>query len=116
MDPLNTLGDISLSICTMTDISTICAGDFEPLLHRSLFIRFTPEVSWSAELIEVSQHSAHSDALRQPFSIILRTTQKNEYFAQAIFEVEHPTLGILPLFLVPIGPDSEGMRYQAIFS
>lgn len=35
---------------------------------------------------------------------------------QAIYNVEHDTLGALEIFLVPIGPDALGMRYEAIFN
>jgi hypothetical protein len=35
---------------------------------------------------------------------------------QAIYAMRHPTLGALDVFLVPIGPDAVGMRYQAVFN
>ena len=35
---------------------------------------------------------------------------------QAIYPVTHPALGVLEIFLVPIGPVSGGNGYQAIFS
>jgi hypothetical protein len=34
---------------------------------------------------------------------------------QHIYALEHTSLGKLELFLVPIGPDERGMRYQAVF-
>jgi hypothetical protein len=30
--------------------------------------------------------------------------------------MEHAAIGTFELFLVPIGPDREGMRYEAIFT
>lgn len=37
---------------------------------------------------------------------------------QGIHDLEHPTLGTLPIFIVPIGPnvDRTGFLYQAIFN
>jgi hypothetical protein len=35
---------------------------------------------------------------------------------QATYRVEHESLGALEIFLVPIGPDAAGMRYEAIFN
>ena len=35
---------------------------------------------------------------------------------QATYRLESPDLGDLEVFLVPIGPDAVGMRYEAIFN
>jgi hypothetical protein len=35
---------------------------------------------------------------------------------QRIYRLRHPVMGELDLFLVPIGPDGEGMRYEAVFT
>ncbi len=37
---------------------------------------------------------------------------------QGIHDLEHPTLGTLPIFIVPIGPNTDrtGFLYQAIFN
>ena len=35
---------------------------------------------------------------------------------QLIYSLEHATLGTLEVFLVPVGPDAVGMRYDAVFS
>ncbi|HAV35428.1 MAG TPA: hypothetical protein DCX52_03555 [Massilia sp.] len=35
---------------------------------------------------------------------------------QAIHTLEHPVLGTLAIFLVPVGRDARGMQYQAIFN
>lgn len=36
--------------------------------------------------------------------------------AQGIYRIEHNTLGALELFLVPIGRNQTGVRYEAIFN
>jgi len=35
---------------------------------------------------------------------------------QGIHALHHEKLGSFDLFLVPIGPDAQGMRYQAVFN
>lgn len=35
---------------------------------------------------------------------------------QAIYHLEHAVLGPMDVFLVPIGRDTEGIRYEAIFN
>jgi hypothetical protein len=55
------------------------------------------------------------DAPRRAFSIILRAS-KEIVLPQRIYRVEHAALGALDLFLVPLGPDQEGMRYEAVFT
>jgi hypothetical protein len=35
---------------------------------------------------------------------------------QGTFEFSHPELGTLPLFIVPIAPDADGARYEAVFN
>jgi hypothetical protein len=35
---------------------------------------------------------------------------------QRIYRLQHEELGQLELFLVPIGPDADGMCYEAVFS
>ena len=52
---------------------------------------------------------------RVPFSLLFRNPQRL-YFPQAIYHIEHEQLGAMQIFLVPMGPDAEGMQYEAIFN
>jgi hypothetical protein len=40
------------------------------------------------------------------------------HLPQSTYRFEHDTLGVLDLFVVPIGPpaDGDGMLYEAVFS
>jgi len=49
------------------------------------------------------------------FSLIFRGS-RGAALVQDTYRVEHPQLGVFPLFLVPIGPNQDDMRYQAIFA
>jgi hypothetical protein len=54
------------------------------------------------------------DAL-QPFALIFQSTNTS-YLTQATYRVSHESLGEQDIFMVPIGPNSVGMRYEATFS
>jgi hypothetical protein len=49
------------------------------------------------------------------FSIMFRSAS-NTVLPQRIYHLEHATLGAFGLFLVTIGPDAAGMRYEAVFT
>jgi len=66
----------------------------------------------------------HADALgtpqgsagqRRPFSLVFRGPRE-PVLGQRTYTLEHPQMHVLDLFLVPIGPDRNGMRYEAIFT
>ncbi len=52
---------------------------------------------------------------RSPFSLIFRGPFQ-PVLPQRIWPLEHAALGRLEVFLVPIGPDGAGMRYEAVFN
>ncbi len=51
---------------------------------------------------------------RDPFSVEFHARLPH-YVEQQIFSIEHEKLGEFDLFLVPLGPDAEGHRYEAVF-
>lgn len=52
---------------------------------------------------------------RRQFSLVFRGPFE-PMLPQLIYPLTHDELGSLDLFLVPIGPDQVGMRYQAAFA
>lgn len=67
-------------------------------------------------LIEANALGAGSGAPagRAPFSLVFRGP-RGAALAQQIHPLAHAELGVLEVFLVPIGPDAEGPRYEAVF-
>lgn len=59
--------------------------------------------------------SGHSTPTQEQFSLFFHGPKETN-LGQGTFALEHDQLGAFPLFLVPIGPDTEGMRYQAVFN
>jgi hypothetical protein len=52
---------------------------------------------------------------REPFSLIFLGPPE-PVLAQRIYRLEHDEMGALELFLVPIGRDAAGARYEAAFN
>ncbi len=50
----------------------------------------------------------------EPFSVVFRGPP-DLVVPQRIYRLENDRLGVIEIFLVPIGPDAEGMRFQAVF-
>jgi hypothetical protein len=90
--------------------------DFSPLLNQTLHIRFSPEITLPAELVQVRTVESYSPLDRKPFAIVLRTDQKTHYYHQTTAVLEHPEKGDLPLFFVPLGFDGQGVLYEALFA
>jgi hypothetical protein len=56
-----------------------------------------------------------TSARRQPFSLVFRGPRV-PLLPQRIYRLEHDRMGALELFIVPLGPDGDGLRYEAIFT
>ncbi len=74
------------------------------------------------QLISVTDRSAFASGkisreqgMRMPFSIVFRGPLKL-HLPQHIYHIEHARLEPMDIFIVPIGPDQEGMLYEAVFS
>jgi len=92
------------------------SSDFAHLKGTDISIRFHPEVTLEARLLDVSEVKGDTTLERNPFSLILQTTQKKEAYPQAIYTLIHPEKGDMQLFMVPLGNDGNGMRYEIVFS
>ncbi len=105
-------------------LDQLTSADFAPYLKQTFRIYFAPTECIETELIQVDDLPGGYDDLdegeppprRKPFSLIFRSEQVDSYLPQKIYTVQHEQIGSLDIFLVPIGPDPKGMRYQAIFA
>jgi len=62
------------------------------------------------QLVEATAGSSPEE-----FSLVFRGPTA-PVLEQSIVDLHHDRLGDVGLFLVPIGPDAEGMQYQAVFA
>jgi len=91
---------------------------FADRIGETFSVSFDPDEPTEVELISVTDlGSDRAEELeqRRPFSLEFRAPTE-QTFPQRIYRMEHPELSSFELFLVPIGPDERGMRYEAIFT
>jgi hypothetical protein len=84
--------------------------DFVPHLHT----RFQVAGEDGCE-VELTDAMDLSNASMEQFSLVF-TGQASPWLPQCLYQLIHPQMGEFELFLVPIGPDTAGMRYEAAFS
>lgn len=105
-----------------TELSDHPLGDWTAELLSPLsgtVFRMTVEGQDAEDLELVSVITGSGTAIpggRVPFSLTFRSSRKDVYFPQGCRSLHHPALGRAEVFLVPIGPDESGMRYEAVFS
>jgi hypothetical protein len=101
----------------MMDLSRISIDDFEPCLGQTFRVHLDNADAIDLELIQVKPLGAidSKTQARQSFSLLFRGPLQ-PMFEQQVLSIENSTLGELALFLVPIGPDDEGMLYDSTFN
>jgi hypothetical protein len=87
--------------------------DFEPHLH-SRFEMTVGEAATSLELIAV-ERLPQQPRVRQPFSLLFKHAGTT-VCPQGIYRLSHAKQDEFEIFLVPIGRDESGVRYEAIFN
>jgi hypothetical protein len=100
-------------IVSSTDLATLKIDDFAP--HRdSVFDMQTADGVVPLKLVKVDPAGA-SGREGGAFSLLFVAPQ-GPWLPQAIYPIQHPALGTMEIFLVPIGPLPGGKGYQAIFA
>jgi hypothetical protein len=74
----------------------------------------------SLELAVVEPYPAGADPLDESVSIpsfsLILFAKLAPHLPQGSYAMEHAALGSLQMFIVPIGLDHRGMRYEAVFN
>jgi hypothetical protein len=84
--------------------------------HLGGAFRVYPEDSdpLDVELISANELGEEPGGGR-PFSVVFRGSG-NVALPQRTYRMEHAGIGEFEIFLVPIGPDEKGPRYEAVFN
>jgi hypothetical protein len=72
------------------------------------------DLAFDTELIHVTPGQGVEGG-RVPFSLVFRGPA-DLVVPQRTYRMEHPGLGAFEIFIVPIGPDEDGMGYEAVFT
>lgn len=97
------------------DLASATPETFAPHLGSRFAIALGDGVL-ELELCAVDALRAAPGAPRAPFALRFRTPAATGYLPQRIYTLAHPVLGALEIFLVPLGADAGGMRYEAVFA
>ncbi len=96
------------------DLAVLTHTDFAP--HRNeVFKVHQGPLSVATQLVSVAPWGGPQASGRQAFTLTFRGPDA-PVLPQQIHVVEHPVLGRMEIFLVPVGPDGAGMQYEAVFS
>jgi hypothetical protein len=98
-------------------LPSLGVDDFEPRRGEAFRMQ-TPGGTEDLVLLEVVRLAVATEApggRRGAFSLVFRSPQAS-HVPQAIYTLENAALGVLELFLVPIGPRDGGMCYEAVFN
>lgn len=101
------------------DLSTLTLAELQPLVG-SVFCRANPPGAdlelrlINAEPLSVSPHP-DGTPVRQAFSLVFRGPHEL-VLSQGMHDLDHPTCPLPGVFLVPLAPDAEGPRYEAVFT
>ena len=87
-------------------LDRVSKEDFEPLVGQKVKV-YQGDSSAEVEVKEVVATRSPSPRATEPFRIVLRPGD-GWVATQGTFRFEHPKLGALELFAVPIGPDGSG--------
>lgn len=89
--------------------------DFQACLNQTFLLK-TDDYEDELELIQVDRMSqAQAPDGNEAFAVVFQSARP-EPIPQRIYHMSNPQMGELELFIVPIGKDETGVRYEAVFS
>ena len=97
--------------------ATPTAEDFRPHLGTKFSVRLETPRPIELELTEVKEYmpeASEPDGMER-FSLFFRGPG-DIMLKQGTFTLEHPSMGEVLLFMVPIAQDPEGFRYEVVFN
>lgn len=89
----------------------LTSNHFRPALGESIPVAGGPPIV----LREIELHPHQGGPRPEPFSLVFAGPSA-PLLAQGTYTLAIPTLGDIEVFLVPIGPGADGMRYEAVFN
>ena len=95
-------------------LDRVTSTDFRAHLGEEFRIHYGGEQPLAVRLSEVTDLRANPGIARAPFSLLLHGS-KEGWLRQGLYAIEHPRMGRAELFIVPLGNDAQGMRYEIIF-
>ena len=91
--------------------------DFADKLEQVFVIsdQDVPAIPLTLAEAELLHAHARVPGIRPPFSLVF-LGKDPRVLPQRLYHMQHADLGMLEIFLVPIGKDAQGVSYQATFN
>ncbi|HEX8228497.1 MAG TPA: hypothetical protein VF826_04190 [Chloroflexia bacterium] len=102
-----------LETFTVERFSPFVGDTFQVFYNDTSAVELT--LSSAAELGSESAREWSKSSGRAPFTLLFIGSPQF-LLAQGIYRLEHPTLGQVEMFMVPLGPNEQGMQYEIIFT
>jgi hypothetical protein len=94
-------------------LGSVTSQTFAEQLNTKFMIESGPSDAEEMELIEATEKP--SPARQEQFSLVFRAPS-HTVPNQGQYTMKHEKLGVLELFLVPVGKDDKGLYYEAFFN
>jgi hypothetical protein len=94
-------------------IEDISRQMFLEALNTRFAVRTADGVAYQLELNQVVDYGSTRE--QEQFSLLF-LAPTNAVPWQGIYQLEHPTLGNLDLFLVPVALDANGLQFEAVIN
>jgi len=95
----------------------IAYDDFKPFLNETFRVEVAPSALLDVDLVSVDPLGMSVDqSPDQAFALVFRSQDSEDHLIQRSYTVSHPEMGDIEAFLVSIGSDDVGMRYEAVFT
>jgi hypothetical protein len=99
----------------MTDLYT--AENFTRYINTKFSVKGPLPIPVELELarVEVRKNESTEQAGMERFSAVFYGPAES-FLSQQMYELAHPEMGELQIFLVGLGKDERGFRYEAVFN
>ena len=99
-------------------LETFTQTTFAAHLGETFHVHHDAPSPLEMELTDVTSLGSADNAAagqRDPFSVLFQGPA-DALLEQRIYTLSHEAMGTFELFLVPLGPAANGMRYEAVFT
>jgi hypothetical protein len=92
-------------------------ADFQENLGSLFRVDLEAEGKMDLVLVEVTRLKPDygQGPREEPFAVLFRGP-RTAILPQRTYRIENEKMGTLDVFIVPVGPDAQGMRYEAVFN
>ncbi len=89
--------------------------EFSKHLNTTFRVKGEPPIDLELTAVKAYMGQSNDDSDMERFSVFFHGPG-DRYLPQSTYALDHEAMGTVDLFLVPIGKDEKGLRYEAVFN